>query len=330
MDVTTGSQLHCERDFRGVYSVLCTPFADDGSLDLRGVRAIVEDQVEAGVAGVVCFGLASESYKLSDSERASILHAALAAADSRVGVIVGTEHSSTEVAIERAMQARDAGASALMLLPPSFVKPDAEQVIDYYASVAAAAQLPLVVQDAPAWTAVPLPVPLLARIGREVPAAAHAKVEAPPTAPKIAALEQEGVECIGGYGGLYLDEELERGVTATMPGCGFPRAFVDILRLHGAGKPAEALSRFRSLLPLLVFGMASLDLFVGLHKHLLCQRGLIASPRLRRPALLADEQQLRRGEKLLQEAGLPELGVRRSGPSRSRRQAQIGSAASQR
>ena len=278
--------------FQGVYSVLVTPFTDSGALDLDSLPGLVNHCIASGAAGVVCLGLASEVYKLADAERDAVVRTVIDAVSGRAQVIVGCEHSGVEPAVQRASSAAKAGADALMLFPPSFVRPDAAGIIDYYRRVAEASNRPIVVQDAPAWTNIQLPVPLLVELAAEVPAAGNVKVEAPPTAPKVAALQAEGVRCIGGLGGLYLAEELDRGLTATMPGCAYPGAHVEIMGLYGAGHHDEARQLYEALLPLTVFSLASLDLFVALQKQLLWRRGVIASPRLRGPATLPDEEQL--------------------------------------
>ena len=102
----------------GVLSVLCTPFHDDGRVDLPSVRRHVEHSISAGADGVVVFGLAGEIYKLSDAERELILAAAVEAA-SGVPVIAGSEHSGIEAAVDRSIRATELGASALMLYPPT-------------------------------------------------------------------------------------------------------------------------------------------------------------------------------------------------------------------
>lgn len=291
------------RRFNGVYSVLATPFHDDGTLDLPGLRRVVEHQLASGVGGVVCFGLASEGYKLDDGERAAVIDVVVEAVAGRVDVVIGCDHTGTEAAAARCFRARDAGATAVMLFPPTLVKPGAAGLAEHYAA-AAEAGLPVIVQDAPAWTGVTLSPDALGDLAASTPAAGFVKVEAPPTAPKIGALLDRGIECIGGYGALYLLEELERGVRATMPGCAFPRAFVEILGHHAAGRRDEARQLVHQMLSLTVLSMSSLDLFVVLQKRMLVEAGLIASDRVRRPvASVPDAQQLAFAERLIVESG---------------------------
>lgn len=275
----------------GVLSVLCTPFHDDGTLDIGSLERLVEHNLGWGVSGVVCFGLAGEIYKLTDPERATVLDAVVAQVDGRVPVIAGTEHTSFEGAIQRTRWAEDAGADAVMVYPPTFVKPDADGVVEYYSALGDASALPIIVQDAPAWTGVALPLELLARLGRDCPTVTHVKVEAPPTAPKLARLPELGLRPVGGFGALHLGEELDAGIDATMPGCAMPGLYVDVMAAHADGDPALAWSRYTDALPLLAFQMGGLDVFVAAQKLLLHRIGVLSSTRLRRPgAALTDAQ----------------------------------------
>lgn len=278
--------------FTGVLSVLATPFEADGSLDLGSLIRLVEHNLAWGVDAVVCFGLAGELYKLTDPERSRVLATVVDTVAGEIPVIAGTEHTSTEGAVQRTRWAVDAGAAAVMVYPPSFVPPTADDIVDYYAALGDAVDVPIIVQDAPAWTGVPLPLPLLAAIRARCPSVTHVKVEAPPTSPKLAALPELGLRPIGGFGALHLAEELATGIDATMPGCALPGLYVDIMRAHNAGDVEHAWSLYSDALPLLTFQMGGLDVFVATQKHLLHRLGVLSTPALRRPGRQLTDSQL--------------------------------------
>ena len=168
---------------QGVFPILATTFHDDGSLDLESQVTLVEHLINQGAHGVGLFGNASEGYALSDAERVTLLE--LVRENTKVPLIVSTGHSGTGLAVELSRKAEDLGADALMVLPPWFMKTDADGLMFYYEAIGKAVHIPIMVQDAPLMTQVAMPATLLSRMGREIENVMYAKVEAPPTASKI-------------------------------------------------------------------------------------------------------------------------------------------------
>lgn len=288
----------------GVLSVLCTPFHDDGRVDLQSVRRHVEHSISAGADGVVVFGLAGEIYKLSDAEREAILVAAVEAA-AGVPVIAGSEHSGIEAAVERSRRATELGASGLMLYPPTFVPPTPAEIVAYYREIGRETGLPLIVQDAPSWTRVSLPVSLIAEIVEETPSPVSVKVEAPPTAPKIREVVAAGAPGIGGYGALHLPEEFEAGIVGCMPGSAVPKLYVEMWKTLQTDLNA-GLEMHARVLPLLNFQISSLDVFVSIQKQLLHEQGVLSSAYMRRPGQQLDTNQRAWLERLVNVCGLAE------------------------
>ena len=233
---------------RGVFPIVVTPFHDDGSIDYDSLDRLVDHLLEQGAYGLGLFGNASEGYTLIGSERPEMLRRVGKRVNGRVPVVVSTGHTGTDAAIALSREAEDLGASALMVLPPYFLKPDGEGLLFYFGAISAAVSIPVMVQDAPLMSQVALPVPLLARMARECSNVTSAKIEAPPTAPKIGALKAvtgNGFAIFGGLNGQFLIEEFERGAVGTMrratsprSTCAFGRAFAPATELLHGGTSA--------------------------------------------------------------------------------------------
>jgi len=58
--------------FEGVYSVLPTPFHENGDLDLDSLRRVVDLVVAAGVDGVTALCVTGEVARIGERERALI------------------------------------------------------------------------------------------------------------------------------------------------------------------------------------------------------------------------------------------------------------------
>lgn len=275
----------------GVNTVLVTPFHEDESIDVDSLHRVVNTAVEAGVDGVVALAIMGEVHKLSDVERTVVIEAVVEACDDRVPVTVGCSAEATTVAVERVDAAQRLGADAVMVAPPRGSRPD--QLPAHYRAVAAATDLPVVVQDEPVKTGVVFPAPVIARC-LELPNVSYVKVEEVPTPDKVSAIIEAapGATCFGGLGGVYLYEELERGADGTMTGFAFPQILVEVFRRHRSGDVDGAREHFYRYLPLIRFEAQLGVGGVANRKQILAERGVISSSRARDPADAVDPRTL--------------------------------------
>jgi 2-keto-3-deoxy-L-arabinonate dehydratase len=263
---------------QGVFPIVATTFRGDGSLDLASQASLVHHLLAQGANGLGLFGNAGEGYALSDAERVTLLK--LVREISNVPLIVSTGHSGTHLAAELSRKAEDLGADALMVLPPSFMKTDSDGLMFYYETISKAVHIPIMVQDAPLMTQVAMPAALLSRMGREIDNVLYAKVEAPPTAPKIGALEE--ITAFGGLNGNFFIEEYNRGARGIMPGSDMIASFRSIWNSLEAGDSACAWQTFTRILPLIRFELQP-GLGVSAMKHNLKAAGVIESSYVRHP-----------------------------------------------
>jgi 2-keto-3-deoxy-L-arabinonate dehydratase len=163
----------------------------------------------------------------------------------------------------------------------------------YYTAISKAVRIPIMIQDAPLMTQVAMPAALLARLGREIEHVRYAKVEAPPTAPKVSAvLAAGGITVFGGLNGQFLIEEVERGARGVMPGSDMIGMFVEIWNLLAAGDLAAAWRIFTRALPLIRFELQP-GMGVSAMKHNLVAAGVIRSARVRHPTAALDARSLK-------------------------------------
>lgn len=138
--------------FEGVYTALITPFKND-KVDEAALRALVEHQIEAGIAGLVPCGSTGESATLSADEHNEVIDIVISAAAGRVPVIAGTGSNNTREAIGFTQHAKDAGAAGALLLSPYYNKPTQAGLVEHFEAIADATQLPLVLYNIPGRTA---------------------------------------------------------------------------------------------------------------------------------------------------------------------------------
>jgi 4-hydroxy-tetrahydrodipicolinate synthase len=287
------------KQWRGVFPIVNTTFREDGAIDVESQLRLVRFLLDAGAAGLGLFGNASEGYTLGSDERRTLAKAIVAEVAGRVPVVVSTGHTGTDQAVALGREAEDLGADALMVLPPYFIKPDAEGVFHYFQAISDAVKIPIMVQDAPLMTGVTIGVDLLARMHRELPRVTLVKVEAPPTPGKVSALraKAEGLAIFGGLNGNFLLEELARGAVGTMPGSDLTDAFVRIQQRFEKGDEAGARADFARHLPLIRYELQP-GLGVSVMKTNLKAAGIIASSRVRHPTTTIDATAVREVEAL--------------------------------
>ncbi|MBM4385112.1 MAG: 4-hydroxy-tetrahydrodipicolinate synthase [Deltaproteobacteria bacterium] len=137
--------------FRGVYTALVTPFKS-GAVDEAALVKHVEDQIAAGVDGVVPCGSTGEAATLSHEEHKRVVELVVRTVAWRVRVIAGTGSNATAEAIELTAHAKQAGADGALLISPYYNKPTPDGVVAHYAAVANATQFPLVAYNVPGRT----------------------------------------------------------------------------------------------------------------------------------------------------------------------------------
>lgn len=279
----------------GVYPILATTFHSDGEIDLDSQARLVHYLIEQGAHGLGLFGNASEGYALTAQERRDLMRLIVREAGGRVPLIASSGHTGTAAAVEASKEMEDLGADALMVLPPYFMKTDGDGLMIYFEAISRAVSIPIMVQDAPLMTGVAMPAGLLARMSREIEHVTLAKVEAPPTAPKVtevAAQANGTLTIFGGLNGQFFIEEYDRGARGTMPGSDLTAVYVEIWNALEAGDRARAWERFTRCLPLMRFELQP-GMGVSAMKHNLVARGVIASAAVRHPTAALKAESLR-------------------------------------
>lgn len=293
--------------FTGVHTIMPTPFREDGALDLSSLERLTEFLVGLGVDGVVVLGVMGEAPKLSESEQDEVVRTTVSAAAGRVPVFAGSGAAGTDLAILKSRQALDLGASGLLVAPPP-VQNDAV-IVEYYRRLGEAVAGPIILHDYPAATGIRLSAEIVARLYGEVPAVKVIKLEEPPTGPKITAIRELGSEIsiVGGLGGMYFLEELERGADGMMTGLSFPDLLLAIYRAFVSGSPAEARRLFYDACPLLRYEFQP-GIGLALRKEIYRRRGAIESAYVRHPGAQIDDRMRSELDAVLEHCGL--MGVK--------------------
>lgn len=304
--MTESTKAGGKEELRGVCTIALTPFTEEGEVDLAGIDSLARHYLSSGVHGITALGIMGEAHKLSDRERTAVAGRYIAVAEERVPVVVGCSAPATRLAIERAREAEELGAAAVMVAPPNGQK-SLDLVYEHYRELSEAVSVPVVAQDEPVNTGVVMPAAFLARLTDELPNCRYLKLEEAPTTIKISSLldlVNEEVDIFGGLGGVYFYEELSRGASGIMTGFAYPEILVETYRLFSTGERKEAQRYFFEHLPLIRFEAQLGVGGVGIRKEVFKLRGVISSSHVRKPAPALDERTLEELEDLVRLLGL--------------------------
>lgn len=248
-----------KRPYTGIWPVAPTPFNDDGSLDLEGMKRVLDLMIDQGVDGICILANFSEQFLLSDDEREVLTRLCLGHVAGRVPVIVTISHFATQIVEARARLAASHGASMLMMMPPyhgTGLRADENSVIEHFKAVGKAGGIPIMLQDAPL-SGVQLTVSQIVRMAREVPELRYFKIETPQTAAKLRGLIAEGGDLIegpfDGEEGITLMADLNAGATGSMTSAMISDQIRPVIVDFREGRKDEAKAGYQRVLPAINF-----------------------------------------------------------------------------
>jgi dihydrodipicolinate synthase/N-acetylneuraminate lyase len=276
------------KTMRGVVPILVTPFDEKGRIDEDSLRSLVEFNVAAGVHGLgVAIG--SEMFKFTEAERALVTKIVVDKVAGRVPVVINTGAGGTELAVIYSRAAEEAGADALMIIPPAFMPAGPAEVLDYYKEISQSVSIPIFLQDIPA---APISPGLAKRLSETCERVRYIKVETLPVVPRVADMTAGGgdqLTIFGGAGGTYFIEELRRGSQGTMPFCSTPKDFVAVWDAFHGGDEKKARTLFDRRIALINrLAAQGGDLFYHVHKRLLVRQNVIRNATVRSPTTPVD------------------------------------------
>ena len=273
----------------GVFIISATPFTESGEIDFESADRLVDFYIEKGVSGITILGMMGEAQKMAPEESVAFLQRIMKRVGDNIPVVVGVSDAGLDNLVRLAKTSMDTGAAGVMVAPLPGLATE-ERVYNYFNQVfnALGDDVPVCYQDYPQATRTEISVPLFNRLVADFDQLVMFKHEECPGLGKISRIRQasdEGlrrVSILVGNGGLYLPQELARGVDGAMTGFAYPEMLVAVIALYRAGEQDRAEDLFDAYLPLVRheqqpgFGLA-------LRKETLHRRGIISSPKVRAP-----------------------------------------------
>lgn len=153
-------------DWHGSFSVIVTPFTKDGAIDEKAYRQNVENNIAAGVHGIIAGGSTGEFFLMTTDERKRVHEIAIDQVKGRIPVLCGPAGIRTEDVIDIASHAVKIGCAGGMTLTPLYVGIDEREVVEFYKRVAGESGLPIMLYNSPRYVRANLTPALVARLAK--------------------------------------------------------------------------------------------------------------------------------------------------------------------
>ncbi len=156
------------REIKGIVVPVVTPFnRGDEEINESGLRRIVNYLIENGVHGLFPSGSQGELFSLSTDEKKRTMDIVIEEANGRVFVMPSTGAVTTRESIELTRYAEKAGADAVSVITPYFIRPSNEELRAHYLRIAESVSIPVLAYNNPDRTNVPLAPSVVAAVAKE-------------------------------------------------------------------------------------------------------------------------------------------------------------------
>lgn len=154
-------------NLQGSLVAIVTPFTQSGELDMGAYKRLLQEHLRAKTDGIVVCGTTGEAEALSSDEQRQMIEFTVAETHGKVPVIAGATAASTAETIHKAKLCKEAGADAILVAAPPYVKPSDTGLYEHYKAVVEATHMPLVVYNIVGRTAKNVPTPILMKLANE-------------------------------------------------------------------------------------------------------------------------------------------------------------------
>jgi 4-hydroxy-tetrahydrodipicolinate synthase len=158
-----------DKQLKGSFPPIVTPFKENGDVDYDTYAGLIEFQVKGGTHGVVVTGTTGEPSTLVPEERTELLKTAIAAAKGRIQIVAATGTQNHADTVEMTLAAEKAGADALLIVTPYFVRPPQRGLEAYYIDLCKRTSLPVMIYHIPGRAAVNMTADTIARVAEAAP-----------------------------------------------------------------------------------------------------------------------------------------------------------------
>ena len=135
-------------------TALITPFNENGTINYKKIKELIEFQYLNGTNGLLILGTTSESSTLSEEEKENIIKYVIKENNNRMEIIAGVIENSTQNAIIKSLKYKSLGVNKLLVISPFYNKTNNEGMIQHFTKIAQAVDIPIILYNVPSRTGV--------------------------------------------------------------------------------------------------------------------------------------------------------------------------------
>ncbi|WP_445457426.1 4-hydroxy-tetrahydrodipicolinate synthase [Flavobacterium sp. HNIBRBA15423] len=231
------------KKFVGTGVALVTPFKKDFSVDVDGLKRVVNYVIEGGVEYLVVLGTTAETATLTQEEKELVIDTIIEANANRLPLVLGVGGNNTRKVVEE-LKTRDFSKfDAILSVSPYYNRPTQEGIYQHFKAIAEASPIPVILYNVPGRTAsnvLPATVIRLANDFENIIAIKEAAGDIV-QAMRLIQNKPEDFLVISGDDMITLPIVLAGGSgVISVIGQGFPKEFSQMVRLGVEGNIKEA------------------------------------------------------------------------------------------
>ena len=131
----------------GNQCLIVTPLKEDGSVDEKSTKSLIDYVIDRGVNGVLAHGSTGEGFLFSSDERKEFADLVVECVRGRVPVGFCVESPSSAISVDLCSYAKAAGVDYLFTTPPYRHPHKGPGVFDYFKAINDCTDLPIAIYD---------------------------------------------------------------------------------------------------------------------------------------------------------------------------------------
>ena len=151
---------------RGSIVSLVTPFDEEGNVDYKRLRELINWHIHQGTDAILVLGTTGETPALSEQEQDEIVRTAVEESSGRIPIIANSGGNNTEKSLAKSIKYEKMGADALLVITPYYNKPNETGMLEHFYTIADNVNIPIYIYNVPARTGICISPEIVAKLSR--------------------------------------------------------------------------------------------------------------------------------------------------------------------